>query len=314
MEARQGIRDTRGRQGPMVNRFGDLTAVRWPCRQLRIRSLRSDSGQDNPVQSVYHSIRSQAGTEGRHTGHGLGPLFWAEHVLIGAAVVLIGLLFVFSVEARTSQIGTLLALGLDVHWSTGCCCGRRARGSGRGLDWTLLGLGYTRALIAGSLRSGREQLQASRSSSMSGPLPGDRAGWSVTALAVMAWTLRRQVRHTAHSCWLGLSRILAPRASCGGWCWPGVSGLAIAGAILLSLCLAWAIVQWDCRILRAGSLLLIVVWPGQGPSFASSDSSPGHGTDTGSWRFVISRADLAGASCNRDACLWCIHGDCRGCE
>jgi ABC-type antimicrobial peptide transport system permease subunit len=255
------------------NRFGDLTAVRWPLQGNSESGLsaailaKMDPGA---IGLSFHPVREQ-GQKAATQGTDFGPLFLGLSMfLIGAAVVLIGLLFVFSVEARASQIGTLLALGLDrarvnrlLLWEGGAVAAIGA------LVGTLLGLGYTRVLIAGlssiwqGAVAGEPILFYVRPASL---VTGAGIGL-VTALAVMAWTLRRQVRHTAHQLLAGTAQDPSTkgpsmrRMELG----LGISGLALGGAILLVLVSGiGSSANVAAGFFGAGTLLLIgcLVWAG----------------------------------------------------
>ncbi len=97
-----------------ANRYGNLTAVRYPSgtsaadieRELLSNVTASSIGlYFQPVRA----LGTKAGGEGTYFGWlFLGLSFF----LIIAAVILTGLLFVFGVESRNQQVGTLLAVGL----------------------------------------------------------------------------------------------------------------------------------------------------------------------------------------------------------
>jgi len=97
-----------------ANRYGNLTAVRYPSgtsaadieRKLLSNVTAASIGlYFQPVRA----LGTKAGGEGTYFGWlFLGMSFF----LIIAAVILTGLLFVFGVESRNQQVGTLLAVGL----------------------------------------------------------------------------------------------------------------------------------------------------------------------------------------------------------
>jgi len=164
----------------VANRFGDLTAVRWPVKGNSESGLsRRNPGQDRPCRDrVCRSIRSASkARRPLHRARTSGPVPGPEHVpdLRGRGpdrtVVRI------RCGGRASQIGTLLALGLDrslvqrvLLWEGGIVAVLGA------LVGAVLGLVYTRALIAGLSTIWKARLRVSRSCSVSGRLPADRGG------------------------------------------------------------------------------------------------------------------------------------------
>ncbi len=99
-----------------ANRYGNLTAVRYP--------LSSGSSEDiagrllkkvNPasVGLFFQSVRAR-GLKAGDQGTDFGQLFLGLSMfLITAALILVGLLFVFGIEKRSEQVGMLLAVGLS---------------------------------------------------------------------------------------------------------------------------------------------------------------------------------------------------------
>ncbi len=98
------------------NRYGNLTAVRYP--------LSSGSSEDiagglltkvDPasVGLFFQSVRAR-GIKAGDQGTDFGQLFLGLSMfLIIAALILMGLLFVFGIEKRSQQVGTLLAIGFS---------------------------------------------------------------------------------------------------------------------------------------------------------------------------------------------------------
>jgi putative ABC transport system permease protein len=106
----------RAGQKMWANRYGNLTAVRYP--------LSSGSSEDiagrllkkvNPasVGLFFQSVRAR-GIKAGDQGTDFGQLFLGLSMfLIIAALILMGLLFVFGIEQRSEQVGILLAVGLS---------------------------------------------------------------------------------------------------------------------------------------------------------------------------------------------------------
>ncbi|MHC4519774.1 MAG: ABC transporter permease, partial [Planctomycetota bacterium] len=97
------------------NRYGGLTAVRFPWREGVDRDVASAlTGSVDPatVGLFFQPVRQRGLRAGRE-GTDFGQLFLGLSMfLIAAAVILTGLLFIFGVETRCAQVGLLLAVGL----------------------------------------------------------------------------------------------------------------------------------------------------------------------------------------------------------
>jgi len=101
------------------NRFGQLTAVRWPmppqaapetARGEIVRQLVSRI-QPAELGFTFRPVRSEA-LQAAAQSQDFGGLFIGfSFFLIGAALILMALLFQFGIEQRAAEIGTLLALG-----------------------------------------------------------------------------------------------------------------------------------------------------------------------------------------------------------
>jgi len=135
------------------NRFGNLTAVRYPGgsgasgRIARAILRRLDPAE---IGLYFLPVREEALAAADPTSDFGGLFLGLSFFLIVSAVLLTGLLFVFGVEQRSRQAGTLLALGFR-PWRVrglmlaeggalavlGCCAGAAA------------GLAYTRLVLYG---------------------------------------------------------------------------------------------------------------------------------------------------------------------
>lgn len=135
------------------NRFGNLTAIRWPMADNTVESLDEELAEVlEPaslglffIDAAEHSRRAGAGSTD------FGGLFAGLSLfLILACVVLLALIFVFSLQQRSRQAGILLAMG----WTKGKTA-RLLLGEGALLallgtvGGTVLGVGYTLAMMAG---------------------------------------------------------------------------------------------------------------------------------------------------------------------
>jgi len=104
-----------------ANRYGDLTAVRYPLAPWGLAGESSEKiaknllGRAEPgsVGLFFQPVRLRGVKAGGESTY-FGWLFLGlSFFLIVAAVVLTGLLFVFGVEERSEQVGMLLALGFS---------------------------------------------------------------------------------------------------------------------------------------------------------------------------------------------------------
>jgi len=95
------------------NRFGDLTAIRFPHPADRSRLEVAVLGKLHPADFglALRPVREEA-LKASSQALDFGPLFLGlSFFLIAAAVLLTALLFVFGIEQRAEQMGTLLAVG-----------------------------------------------------------------------------------------------------------------------------------------------------------------------------------------------------------
>jgi ABC-type antimicrobial peptide transport system permease subunit len=185
------------------NRFGSLTGVRFEEGADRVGEIRHalkqtiDPGKVGvgfvPVRDQALAAVSQAMDFG---GLFLGMSFF----LIIAALILTGLLFVFTLQQRAPEFGTLLALGfrpgrirLTVMTEAGAVA---LLGSAVG---ALAGTAYTRALIFGLSRfwQGAVASAAIRYHAEPGTALLGGALGLCCAIVTMAVASRRQMRHTA---------------------------------------------------------------------------------------------------------------------
>lgn len=106
----------RAGQAMWANRFGSLTALRWPLAKYSTDQLaRAILRRFDPasIGLFFQPVRRQA-LAASTQALDFGRLFLGlSFFLIVAAVLLMGLLFVFGIEQRSQEIGTLLALGFS---------------------------------------------------------------------------------------------------------------------------------------------------------------------------------------------------------
>jgi putative ABC transport system permease protein len=185
------------------NRYGNLTALRFPADQGMTESVTQQALQYTDPATLglsFQSIRARS-LDALNQGTDFGPLFLGLSMfLIAGAVILTGLLFVFSVESRSDQTGLLLALGFRAKHI-------RALFLGEGLALALLGafagvfvgLLYAKGLIValnsswdGAIAHTLVVFSASAQACVSGAIGG-----VIAALGAMLVTLRAQLRFEA---------------------------------------------------------------------------------------------------------------------
>ncbi len=106
-----------------ANRFGELTAIRWFASdapagqqpQQRLREALSRALKPAELGLQFEPVREQA-LKAASESQDFGGLFIGfSFFLIGAALILMALLFQFGLEQRAAEIGTLLALGFPAR-------------------------------------------------------------------------------------------------------------------------------------------------------------------------------------------------------
>jgi ABC-type lipoprotein release transport system permease subunit len=141
-----------------ANRFGSLTAIRYPVPTNSSASALGEALERNLLANLvpasiglrFEPVREQA-LEAVAQSQDFGQLFLGfSFFLIAAALLLMALLFQFSIEQRATEVGTLLALGFTpkqvrrLFWLEGGALA--AMGSLIGL---VGGVGYARAMLHG---------------------------------------------------------------------------------------------------------------------------------------------------------------------
>ncbi|MBN1506518.1 MAG: FtsX-like permease family protein [Sedimentisphaerales bacterium] len=253
-------------QAAWHNRYGSLTAVRYPWRegltQELDRRLR-DEIDPATVGLLFQPVR-QRGLQAGREGTDFGELFLGLSMfLIASAIILTGLLFVFGVESRSAQVGLLLAVG----WPA-----RRVKrlflveGGLIALIGTIIGVGagllYTALIVyglssfwGGAVAGSRIYFCAGGTSLFAGGLGGLCA-----ALFAIWITLRRQTAKPVRQLLTGNleEALAAPRRS-----WRGRFDLIVAVvALVIAVTLLAAIKGGDSQAVAgaffgAGALLLL---------------------------------------------------------
>ncbi len=135
------------------NRFGNVTSLRYPTKYNTVASVAERLRgliEPDKLGFVFLPVR-QSGQKASAGASDFGGLFAGMSMfLIGSAVVLLGLVFVFGVERRTSQAGMLMAVGY-----TRAQVGRLLFGEGLtiaaagSIVGAVCAIGYTRLMIWG---------------------------------------------------------------------------------------------------------------------------------------------------------------------
>jgi putative ABC transport system permease protein len=245
------------------NRFGDLTAVRFPSSITPEKLTRTILQNLEPASLgfTFQPVRAQA-LAASSEGQDFGELFLGfSFFLIAAALILMALLFRFGLEQRTAEMGTLLAVGF---------LPRQVRRLllGEGLLLCLLGsligvaggIFYARAMLRGLTTIWRDAV--STSALHYHGTPGSIAIGILSSVSVcglsMAWVLRKQGRQPARELLAegsGVDEAILPeKPSKARWlAWPtGILAIATVG---------WAVWKGESSnpevFFSAGSLLLI---------------------------------------------------------
>jgi len=248
------------------NRYGNLTAVRYPWRkglaQELDQRLRSEIDPAT-VGLLFQPVRErglQAGSEGTD----FGELFLGLSMfLIASAVILVGLLFVFGVEGRSSQVGMLLAVGWPARRIKQLLLAEgvliallgTVAGVGAGLLYTALMVYGLSTFWSGAVAGARIYFHADGTSLLAGGLGG-----LVAALFAIRITLRRQAARPIRQLLTGnLEEGLTTRKSSSR----GRFGIAVAiAAFVIAAILMAAMAGGDSQAVAgaffgAGALLLL---------------------------------------------------------
>jgi putative ABC transport system permease protein len=246
------------------NRFGNLTAVRYPSGtdataiQDKIRAALNPAS----VGLYFEPVRAQA-LAASGQSQDFGQLFLGfSFFLIVAALLLMSLMFQFGIEQRATEAGTLLALGYTPKQVRRLLlCEGAALAFAGGVLGIAGGVAYARSMLRGLSTIWRDAVGTSDLNYFANPMTlliGAAAG-SAICLGTIWLALRKQARQPAY-------RLLAeggnpefrasnkmPRRSRGAWI--GTGALVFAAA-MIAIAL-FQETQSSGTFFGAGALLLI---------------------------------------------------------
>lgn len=272
-------------QGMWANRFGKLTAVRWSvpagvsaesARAAIANSLRV-AIDPSELSLAFRPVREEA-LRAASQSQDFGGLFIGfSFFLIGAALILMALLFQFGIEQRVAEIGTLLALGFRAKQV------RRIfllEGAALAFVGSVLGVAggiyYARAMLHGLTTVWRSATNTSALTFHASPvtiLIGLISGTLVAVITIW-FVLRKQARQPTRALlagdWSAASHVRAkvtgsgtrglggPRSFRRWWNAPDIACVSLAFAVAL---VAWAFISGETSnagfFFGAGSLALI---------------------------------------------------------
>ena len=255
-----------------TNRFGELTAIRFPAANSSVEDTREqlaarlrDALAPEQFGLRFEPVREQALASAMQSQDFGGLFLGFSLFLIVAALLLVALLFQFGVERRGEEIGTMLALGFLPgqvrRLLLGEAMGLALLGSLAGMA---AGTFYARAMIHGLATLWRDAVGTSALAyhgSATSLVLGAGAGAIVAVLAI-ALALRKQVRRPAREllAGAGTGNDLDTVAQ-GGWLaarqkWL-VLGCVLAGLVLALQALARGDTASAGTFFGAGALWLI---------------------------------------------------------
>lgn len=249
-----------------ANRYGNLTAVRYPARTASVVQI-SESllKKVNPatVGLSFQPVRDRGIRAGGGSTDFGGLFLGLSMFLIIAALILMGLIFVFGVENRSGQIGMLLAVGFSPKLVRRLLLieggALAVLGAVVGSAMALL---YTRTMIYGLSTAWQEAVAGSTIQFYAKPVTLFAGAFGAVAVSLIAiWlTLRKQVSRPARELLAGNPQwqfFGAKRIS------KGRIGLAIAitasvgAAVLIAVLGTGDSTSISAAFFGAGALLLI---------------------------------------------------------
>ena len=133
-----------------ANRYGEATTIRYSFAESKTEEIKSSLRkklEPTDIGLVFRDVRTEA-LSGKSANDFGGLFIGLSFFLVLSALLLMGLLFVFGIEQRASQIGTLMAIGFtgktvrNLLLTEGLVLAILGAGLGA---WA--GLGYTQTLV-----------------------------------------------------------------------------------------------------------------------------------------------------------------------
>jgi ABC-type lipoprotein release transport system permease subunit len=189
-----------------ANRFGSLTAVRYPFDRLRAGPLAGNSAQaitekltgsvDPASVGLFFQPVRRLGLEAANKATDFSQLFLGLSMfLIVAALILMALIFVFGVQSRSEQIGMLRAVGFPPRLVRRLLLAEGGTLAALGaIVGTAVGLLYTKAMIYGLATGWQDAVGGSTIEFYAKPLTlivGAAVGTTVSMIA-MSLAARKQ--------------------------------------------------------------------------------------------------------------------------
>ena len=235
-------------QSIWASRFGSLTAIRFTIPTNSSPGDYGDAVQRNLVANLkpgelgfrFQPVREQA-LKAASQAQDFGQLFLGFSLfLMVSALLLMAVLFQFSLEQRATEVGTFLALGFKPRQVRRLLLGEGvALALLGGLVGVAGGLAYAKAMLCGLATIWHGAVASSQLSFFASPgtlIIGLFAG-SVVAIVTIWFTLRRQARQPGRELLAG-ELVGAPYPTAPRTKWialsSGLSGFAIVGWLLIS--------------------------------------------------------------------------------
>jgi ABC-type antimicrobial peptide transport system permease subunit len=249
-----------------ANRFGNLTAIRFPVPQgedpEKFRDMLDKRllASINPAELGFHfePVREQV-LKAANQAQDFGDLFLGFSIfVVVAALLLMALLFQFGLEQRATEIGTFLALGFTPKQVRRMLLkeGTILAALG-GLLGTFAGLGYAKAMLWGLTTIWRSAIGTSSLTFHASPATlstGLSASVAVSTI-VIGLALRKQAKRPARELLAGEAQ--SPKSKVRSW----GKWIAIGAGVPAIATVIWAVTADETSnpevFFSAGSLLLI---------------------------------------------------------
>ena len=185
------------------NRFGNLTAVRYPSGKVSEQSIAGSLLREVDVSlaGLYFQPVRERSLKASREATDFGQLFLGLSMfLIASAVILMGLVFVFGVEKRTEQVGMLLAVGFSPKLVKRLLLAEGTILAVFGaLGGAVMGILYTKVMIhgLGTVWSGAVGGSAIHFDAKLLTIIGGVAGGVLVSFASIWMALRKQLRQPA---------------------------------------------------------------------------------------------------------------------